>query len=312
MKAPISLLGLSDGIRLVRGMRSRVRDRNKMSAPWFGCAILLFGLCVSDAGSLDCDDPSVVIECLYDPNAGESCGLRLEQSFRLFNVTDYAVIKIFEWLDEKVIQEEAAAARELQSYLRNIIQTTSAPYDSVAYVMYICRFRPFSCTRASRYRRNPYANETARSSVSAMGSVQEFMRARWALICYKMVWLERQSVPKPTLWRNASTETFHCMLRSPVPWKYSMEISSRNLAPIIGTATQNNNLTIYEASIKARVREEMFVLRCAVRFRTGTVQATYLGEYEWVPVKHPYMPLFIFCFLMSTIACVITIVSDCK
>lgn len=277
--------------------------------PWFKYPVLLLCIYVSIVCSLDCNEPSVVIECLYDPESGESCGLRLEQSFRLFDVRDSKVIKVYEWLDETAIREEVDAVKDLRSYLKDIVGTNNISYDDEAYALYICRFHPFSCTRAIRYRRGSYVNDTTKPSISKMEAARESMRARWALICHKMVWLEQQSAPKPTLWRDVSTETVHCVLRSPVPWKYNMEMSSRDIGSISGIATFENNMTVYQASVKARPPDETSVLHCIVRFRTGTVWAMYLREYQRFLDDHRNAQyLLIFCFVFCIAACIVMLV----
>lgn len=185
---------------------------------WCNClAPLILYLYILGTRSLDCDEPSVVIECLYDPDSGSSCGLRLEQSLRLFNVVDSKVVKRHEWLDETVIREEIDAIQDLRSYLDTILGDDNTSYDSIAYVLYICRFRPFSCARASRYRQGSRVNETEGSSITKMRSVRETMRARWSVICHRMVWLERHLLPRYAFWKNESTGTFHCtMQRNPI------------------------------------------------------------------------------------------------
>lgn len=242
--------------------------------------ILLFYLHVSSVQSLDCNDPSVVIECIYNPDSGQSCGLRLEQSLRLYNVVGSEVVKIHEWLDESVIHEEVDAVKDLRWYLNEILKKGNASYDSVAYVLYICRFRPFSCARASRFRRGYRMNDTNGTGISKMRAVQEVMRARWALICHRMVLLERQSLPRHAFWRNESTGAFHCSLQSLVPWKYAMEILSQNLDSTGGITKYENNLTVCRASIYARSCDEIFTVRCVVRYRTGVVRTIYLWGYN--------------------------------
>lgn len=241
--------------------------------------MLLLYLYISDIRSLDCNDPSIVIECIYDPDLGQSCGLRLEQSLRLYNVVDSKVIKIHEWLDETVIHEEIDVVRDLRRYLNEILRKGSVPYDSVAYVLYICRFQPFSCARASRFRQDSRVNDTKGTAIQKLREVQDVLRARWALICHRMVLLERQSVPRHIFWKNESTGTFHCSLRSFVPWKYAMEISSQYFDSTIGIAKYEKNLTVCRASICVRSFDDAITLRCVVRFRTGIIRTIYLWGY---------------------------------
>lgn len=248
-------------------------------SPRAGYLILIIYLHLSDVRSLDCEDPSVVIECLYDRDSGHSCGLRLEQSLRLYNVVNFEVKKIHTWLDETVIHEEVDAIRELQWQLNDILSAGNVAGDSSVYVLYICRFRPFSCVRASRYRRESRVNGTNEAAISKMKMVQEDMRTRWALICYRMVWLERQSLPKHMFWRDESTGTFYCSLQSFAPWKYAMEISSNDFDLSGGTVKYENNMTVCRASIRVRSSRGASAVRCVVRFRTGIVRTIYLWEY---------------------------------
>lgn len=271
--------------------------------PQCTCVVILFlffrGL---DARLFDCDDPSVVIECMYDPDSGQSCGLRLEQSLRLYNVVDTEVKKIHGWLDETVIREEIDAVKDLRRYLNQILSTDDVTYDSVAYVLYICRFRPFSCARGSRYRRGSRMSDTNGTAISKMQAAQEAMRARWASICHRMVWLERQSLPKHVFWRNESTGTFYCTLHSVVPWKYAMEISSHGFTPVSESAKYEKNLTICRASISHRYSNDAVAVRCVVRFRTGIVRTIYLWEYNHFFQGHENPP---YLFKVVLVLCIV-------
>lgn len=239
---------------------------------------LFLCFCVSNELPLDCDDPSVVIECLYDVDSGESCGLRLEQSFRLFDVVNSEVIKIHEWLDEEISREELRAVDKLRSHLREIVGPDNASYGSTAYVLYICRFRPFSCTRATRYRRGSHMNRTMDTFISDVRSVRELMRTRWSQICRRMVRLEEQWQPVHVFWRDEGTRTSHCTFQSRVPWRYTIEISAQGFEPLVGITTYEKNMTVCHASVDMNILEEVSALRCTVRFRTGGIRTLYLRE----------------------------------